>query len=118
MIPFNLERALAGDKVITRLGSEITQLVSIETASQLMLYGYDVKFDTIETWFSDGSWNGNGKLTAADLFMAPKALRGFVNVYHNSVESGYSTRYDADCFALKDRIACINLSQFEEGEGL
>ena len=118
MIKFDIDRALAGDKVITRDGGEVNQFFVIHTDNGPTLTGYIVDSNTIETWDIYGGYYGVLNECDDDLFMAPKTLSGFVNVYPNSVESGYSTRYDADCFALKDRIACIDLSQFNVGDGL
>lgn len=39
MKPFNLERALAGDAVITRDGREVTQLVKFDVESKYKLFG-------------------------------------------------------------------------------
>ena len=116
MITFNLERALAGDKVITREGGEVNQLVSINTSSCIEIYGYDVENNEVEVWCTDGSHCGN---VDSDLFMAPRALSGFVNVYNDRLNhSWHSTKELADKFALEFRTGCIDLSTHNEGEGL
>ena len=48
----------------------------------------------------------------------PKRLSGFLNVYPRSVAPSYATREDADEYAADTRLACIDLSDFEEGHGL
>lgn len=45
-------------------------------------------------------------------------LSGFVNVYKSSTGFHHASREDADNCAGDLRIACIDLSQFEEGHGL
>jgi len=67
MKPFNLERALAGDKVITRDGREVTQLVhfkNVETSNDL----FGVLEHCILSWKENGNYWGDDVF---DLFMAP-----------------------------------------------
>ena len=117
MIKFDLERALAGDKVITRDGQDATQIHAFKDVENYELYGV-IGSDVF-------SWRINGKFYSADeshhdLFMAPKKLSGWVNLYKdNRGVIIHRTKYAADEFAFKpDRIACIDLSQYEEGEGI
>lgn len=54
-----------------------------------------------------------------DLIEKPRRLQGWINVYPNEITGVvYQTRSDADSGASDERIACIDLSQFKEGEGL
>ena len=118
MIEFNLEKALAGDKVITRDGGEVTQLVVFETEHGPMLYGYEVNSDMVESWEIDGSYFDVPRESGDDLFMDPCQLSGFVNVYPNGgMSRSYLTKDAADSEGFK-RIACIDLSTHREGEGL
>lgn len=103
MMPFNLERALAGDKVINQRGDEVTQL------SEFTVTGGKELFGVIE--------GSVGYLEECNLSMAPKQLSGFVNYYNNGDISRYETKIIADRFN-GCRVACIDLSQHEEGEGL
>ena len=121
MIKFDLEKALAGDKVVTRDGQPITQLVKFKTYSGSVLYGLNCDMDKIESWLIDGRYHDVKGECAADLFTAPKKLSGFVNIYEDGmIGNMYSTAKDAHESASdnRDRIACIDLSQFEEGYGL
>ena len=117
MIKFNLERALAGDKVVTRDGREVTQLVKFDSGNQLCLYG--VTRNMIRAWYGNGKEDGDKR---HDLFMAPDKLKGFVNIYSNSQNTCHDNCEAAMMYTknkpLLSRIACIDLSQFEEGEGL
>lgn len=65
MQPFNLERALAGDKVVMRNGSP----VSIERQDiNGLIYG---NYDGIKSsWYNDGSASYLQKTHPLDLFMA------------------------------------------------
>ena len=77
MKPFNLERALAGEPVITRDGEKIT------------IAGYNAnakKYNQLAGWDSDGailSWNFDGKFDTGhnslnDLFMAPTERKEYI----------------------------------------
>lgn len=76
-------------------------------------------------WFS-GTRDADGRLyndeeNCLDLVHKPKRMSGFVNVYRNDrgelfLGAIYSCRNDSN--TSSSRIACIDLSQFEEGEGL
>lgn len=80
MKPFDLERALAGDPVVTRDGREIGEIywfrnpeirspvfAEIKTYNDVYRYSKDGKFATYET--------------ANDLFMAPKITSRWINIY-------------------------------------
>lgn len=60
--------------------------------------------------------------TDYDLIHKPKVMSGFVNVYDDGGPvTFWECRHSADWSAShnsRNRIACIDLSQFEEGEGL
>jgi len=119
VIKFDLEKALAGDKVVTRDGREVTQLVNFVVMTDRSLCG--VLDKELCTWLIDGSRYVSGvPVENYRLFMAPKKLSGFVNVYddgrHGTV---HKTKTAADEWAEdmpRDciRLTCIDLSQFEE----
>ena len=104
MIEFDLERALAGDKVIT---------VKFETVYQLKEFSLKERDNLLVGVVNDQVCY----LPASHLRMAPKKLSGFINYYENGVISIYETKEAADCFDVC-RVACIDLSQHEEGEGI
>lgn len=123
MIKFDLERALAGDKIITRNGSPVSQLVRFKTYSGAILYGLDCDNDIVESWICDGRYHDTDKPCGADLFMAPKKLRGFVNLYSGGGSSRHTSKVEADTWSDNNRkyltrTACIDLSQHEQGEGI
>ena len=107
--PFNLERALAGDKVVDKDGGEYNQFSVIKTLNSTLINCYSVGGDCSKTY--------SEKAANTVLFMAPRMGKGFINVY-NSFASGYDTRELADENASPNRIMCIDLSQFPEGYGL
>ncbi len=119
MIKFDLEKALAGDKVVTRDGREVTQLHYFKgvDVGRECIYGF--LDGDVREYFDGGVYNVESNENANDLFMAPKQLSGFVNVYNNG-RTGFinDTRKDCNETCREGRIACIDLSQFDEGHGL
>jgi hypothetical protein len=109
MIKFDLEKALAGEKVIIRSKAEVEQLKTFEVEGRKIICGV-----IGETFHYD--------IQKSDLFMAPKKLSGFVNLYDNGDVGPiiHNSKKEAMCGRnlIKNRIACIDLSQFEEGHGL
>ena len=113
MTTFNSEKALAGEKVIDIDGDEVTQLKKYETNNGDWLVG--VCKGAIAHYDMAGC-----RFKVLRLFMAPKQLSGFINEYAIHTPTWHSTREAADMdFKTKEkRLACIDLSQFEEGHGL
>ena len=106
MKTFDLEKALAGEKVLYHCGHVVKQFAVFKIS------GCNVICGVINDTFCSG-------LSESDLSMAPKQLSGFVNVYENGeVGHTHSTKEEAASVRLKACIACIDLSQFEEGHGL
>tara|TARA_R110000823_G_scaffold311904_1_gene438158 strand:- start:647 stop:970 length:324 start_codon:yes stop_codon:yes gene_type:complete len=107
MKDFNLEKALAGEKVLYHCGPEVTQFAVFK------ITGCNVICGVINDVFCSG-------LSESDLSMAPTQLSGFINEYAIHTPTWHSTREAADMdFKTKEkRLACIDLSQFEEGHGL
>jgi hypothetical protein len=84
MKEFNLERALAGEPVITRNGKKVTQLHLFKNDELIQpLYGMVEGDDDVFNWSTYGKYNFS-KQTSFDLFMAPEKRSCWVNVYQNS----------------------------------
>ena len=80
MEKFNLERALAGEPVITRDGREVTQLVKFDApGANYALRG--VSDGEIRSWTTDGRFSTFSENSPKDLFMKPKENAIWVNVY-------------------------------------
>lgn len=78
MKPFNLERALAGDPVVTRDGEPVTQLTQfIGLDSEEALFGVQDK--KVRRWFLDGKYIADD-YSRLDLFMAPVKREGWLIV--------------------------------------
>lgn len=100
--PFDLERALAGDPVVTRDGRPVTQLTKFDA-------GHDG--DPVYGVFNDnaGSWSVDGQHltdrgTGLDLFMAPKKRTVWVNMCFDGKAYWYDSEEDADGWFGHDRI--------------
>ena len=116
MKPFDLERALAGDKVVTRDGREVTQLTKFNSDADCLAAVVDGE---LITWGEDGLYWVKGRDSGFDLFMAPKTVKRWVNFY--SPEAGawdYETPEKAKECARPEAIAIAVPVEFEEGLGI
>ena len=80
--PFDLERALAGDKVVTRDGREVTEIHQFKTLYNKINTVAVVISGNIYLFTEKGEYNVN-RSSGYDLFMAPKTnkFEAWVNVY-------------------------------------
>ncbi|PHS02420.1 MAG: hypothetical protein COA78_21100 [Blastopirellula sp.] len=122
MIKFDLEKALAGEKVVTRDGREVAQLVRFKCSIDETYPVTCVLDGMIERYRDSGGYSEINQNHCSDLFMAPKKLSGFVNIYiphgEDEVFTVHCERRHADKVAGSSRVACIDLSQFEQGYGI
>lgn len=98
---FDLERALAGEPVITRDSKEITQLILFKVKNtSYPLHG--VLDNLLYKWTEDGKFFSGGENHEADLFMKPKVIERFYNVYCNEtinhllLGEGFKTKEEAE----------------------
>ena len=90
MIEFDLEKALAGEKVITIDGREVTQLVKFNVKNDdYPLHG--VLGDNVLVWQRNGRYDIDASEHTLDLFMAPKKLSGYMSISRNSNGKLYSS---------------------------
>ena len=85
MKPFDLERALAGDPVVTRDGEPVTQLHVFEGIEGYCLFG--VVDAAVRTWLI-GGYRNYGLNSSEDLFMAPKTQKRWTVVWINKSGMG------------------------------
>lgn len=119
MIPFDIKKALAGEKVMTVDGREVDQLHVFTAQQTKTLYG--VMGGVVEQWNCLGQYHAGESVHITNLIMAPKKLIGFVNIWRNSKPTHHASKANADCYMPVDdneKLACIDLSKFEEGHGL
>ena len=117
MKPFNLERALAGDKVVTRSGKEINQLHQFNVEkSQFSVFavvcGRTECFTESRRFFGEHSEDSE-----FDLFMASEQKECWINIYkgvNGKVTSGeaiyYSKQAAIDQADETDLIAAVKIS--------
>jgi hypothetical protein len=79
MKEFNLERALAGEPVITRDGRKVTQLTLLQVNNRYSLIG--VVDGLLETFTDEGVYDYERDFTDTDLFMVEQKKSVWVNVY-------------------------------------
>ena len=118
MIKFNLEKALSGEKVMTRNGNPVTEITKFNLEGNVFNV-YGVVKGEVCCWNNEGSHCALSN-NESDLCMAPKMLSGFLNVWVTDkgkvITEWHSTIGWADQQNL--RKACIDLSQFPEGHGM
>lgn len=79
--PFNLERALAGDPVVTRIGAQVHNIAHFPSAHYGRIVAQiDDDNNPPSLFYPDGSYS-NGGTSVNDLFMAPKTRTVWVNLY-------------------------------------
>jgi hypothetical protein len=112
-----------GDDVQLRNGWEAEVLDVVEGQEYCVFIKF---FDPRELWVAvqrcaDGR-QVSGQESPLDLIHKPKRMSGFVNVYDDGGSvTFWEDRHSADWSSShsdRNRIACIDLSQFEGGEGL
>lgn len=88
LLPFDLEKALAGHPVVTRDGREVTQLHKFEAEHQSQtLYG--TMGGCIWSWSDDGAYMKKEEQSPQDLFLKGEEPKKYwVNVYDHG--NGYS----------------------------
>lgn len=110
--PFNLERALAGDKVITRDGREVVQLFYADKASEDNEKVIAVVDGIIEKYQTNGAYYSHETEYRHDLFMAPTTVKveRWVNVYADGHSFTHTTKEQAEKSSDRDMIACVHLT--------
>lgn len=67
--PFNLDRAIAGDPVVTRVGKTVTQIVSFNVKNGREIVG--VIDGCLMAWYKNGTRRWDTYESEEDIFMAP-----------------------------------------------
>ena len=120
MKPFNLEKALAGDPVVTRDGIPVTEIVRFNgLPHDRRLYG--IINGGLVSFLDNGRFSVyEFSETKYDLFMAPKIVKksGWINIYHDGGcgRMVSALRIDADKMADEHRVACVYVEWEEEEE--
>ena len=116
MKPFDLQRALAGEKVVTRDGREVTQLTKFDCEGECLAGVLDLNLST--TWNKNGQFWGTSEESDDDLFMAPKTVKRWVNFYDNGAIFSCQSEKEAKQLIYGGRAIAIAVPvEFEEGYG-
>lgn len=113
MKPFDLEKALAGDPVVTRDGKKVTEIIHLKTVppSRSIIFVFDGRAH--ETGEDGRFYFGMNTESVNDLFMAPKIVKkeGWINIYKDSYTGTtiYPSKLEADFFQDQERVACIKI---------
>lgn len=92
--PFDLEKALAGEKVLTRIGEEVTQIHLFKCRNNNgPLHG--VVNDLVHCWGDDGCVFSDSKNSELDLFMVREIRFRWVVKYPNGHETVWSSHSSA-----------------------
>lgn len=95
MKPFNLEAALAGAKVITRDGSEVTQLTMFNVDKDgYVLFG--VLGNQVHSWLISGRYFRVDE-SDSDLFMAPETCEVWIARFGNRLSFNNVYGTEAEC---------------------
>lgn len=94
MKPFNRERALAGDPVITRNGRKVAQIAYFPSAQNFEKILFLIAGENIYHAYESGL---NATNPDKDLFMAPKEIIVWMNIYPGT----YSAKYTAFAYATE-----------------
>ena len=95
MKPFNLEKALAGEKVVTRTGKKVTSLHLLDEPIDYPLVGRVEGELSIKTFTADGSFYTDKSHSDFDLFMAPKTTTLCILRHKKTRE--YRLNINAEC---------------------
>ena len=110
--PFDLEKALAGAKVVSRDGIEVTEIKLFESIKHdfkvVAISGGDVATYTI-----DGVYSCTKGESKYDLFLAPELKTGWVNIYPNGESYWHETKEGAERECKNYLIACTKIEWYE-----
>jgi hypothetical protein len=85
MKPFDLAAEKAGAKLVTRDGREVKGFHHFECDNSKQLCAAYIGDNGNASWFrEDGMFYASGEESSRDLFMAPKAVTKYLNVYGSS----------------------------------
>ncbi len=90
--PFNLERALAGDPVVTREGRKVIRITHFPE-SMIIDYRLVVLLENQnlpDFYCENGNYRRDDGETPFDLFMAPRTETRWFNHYSNGTSEGYA----------------------------
>lgn len=121
LLPFDLQRALAGDKVVTRDGTIVPELFlcNQEKYNDPIIHPLAARINgSFFTFKLDGRYHRENRFSGYDLFMAPKTVKRWVNFYGTQKAFHYDSEVKAKRCADTGAIAIAVPVEFEEGYGV
>lgn len=103
--PFDLERALAGDPVITRSGAKVLDIYHFKksTASRPVVVTIEGLHGEFALRKEGVRWD-DGKEDDNDLFMAPKIVTYYSASWHIRIPKGSMRRQSTDLYISREEI--------------
>lgn len=93
MKPFNLEEALAGKPVVTRLGKKVTGIYHFDKAKTIFRVIAQIEGEYgLQSYSPDGRWKDSQESDDLDLFM--DATYKYFNVYYKGTDAWCGTFCD------------------------
>jgi hypothetical protein len=115
-IPFNLDKALAGAKVVTRGGFHVTDWHYFKGGGgQNIVYkGQNIVYKgiegSLEHTYEDGIWGLKGATNSKDLMLEVDDECVYINVYKSYPSSGYTSIDNAKRLAGVGAIAIVEFN--------
>lgn len=108
MKPFDLERSLAGDPVVTRDGREIGEIYLFKSPEiRFPVFAEIKKCNEVYRYSKDGKFSTHE--SANDLLMAPKITRRWINIYkgiHGIIYAGSKLHESQELAINHAKIEC------------
>jgi hypothetical protein len=120
--PFDLERALKGEKVITRNGRRVMEIYHFKYDISEWCVGVVLEGGNYLAYCKDGTIMRPFSPASDDLFMAPVKREVWVNVYRNVTGNYYisgktfksSSEALEERFPVEDYVKSIKIHEYEE----
>lgn len=111
--PFNLEAALAGEKVVTRDGRGVCRVIYLPELVDTYFLVKAVISGQMYDFTLDGFYYRPVATSDHDLFMAPKTREGWISIYPDGDVYLDNDKATADSRTTPERIACVRI-EWEE----
>ena len=114
MKPFNLEAAKRGEPLVSRDGRKVIHFHHIETDKSRLPCVVQYEGNLGASWMPDTGIVNSGSEDPSDLFMAPKIVTKYLNVYRSSTSSYagnhaavFDNKHDAEENAYDKRVKLL-----------
>lgn len=94
MKPFDLQKAIAGDPVVTRDGRNVIDIHHFKHDTSNLCLCAHIEGEPSPDWFHANGRDNLSDEDPSDLFMAPKKTTLYVNIWRNSSEAVFHEESD------------------------